>query len=74
MTSGYVLTQQRVSPCHKCRHTDESSLHLFAQRSHTKRLWAELGASVPASWDTYESVARWWKVVAALSGLLPKTM
>ena len=33
--------------CPLCRHTDESALHLFAQCRYTRRLWTELGASVP---------------------------
>ena len=48
-----------------------AALHLFAQCRYTRRLWTELGASVPtatanmASWDTCESTAQWWKVASA---------
>jgi len=66
--------------CPLCRHTDESALHLFAQCHYTRRLWTELGASVPAAtanmapWDTCDSAAQWWKVASALTELSPKTM
>ena len=51
--------------CPLCRHADESALHLFAQCCYTRRMWAELGASVPTatinmvSWDTSDSAAHW---------------
>lgn len=57
-----------------------AALHLFAQCHYTRRLWTELGASVPtatanmASWDTYKSTAQWWKVASASTELSPKTM
>ena len=66
--------------CLLCRHTDESALHLFAQCRYTRRLWTELGASVPtttanmASWDTCDSTAQWWKVASASTELSPNMM
>ena len=57
-----------------------AALHLFAQCRYTRRLWTELGASVPtatanmASWDTCKSTAQWWKVASASTELSPKTM
>ena len=65
--------------CPLCRHTDESALHLFAQCRYTRRLWDELGASVPAvtanmnSYDTCDGATHWWKVASASTDLSPKT-
>lgn len=53
--------------CPLCRHTEESSLHLFAQCQYTRRVWHELGRSLTtyifstSACEACDAIPQWWE-------------